>query len=289
MGSITLTEINFRLGWPNPGPLPVDLIKEASQIALSQSENFTRESLLQYGPDDGYVLLREKIAGWLTSFYAPERAITQERLCITGGASQNLSCVLQSFTEPSVTQFIWMVAPTYFCACRVFDDAGFAGRLRAVPEDDEGIDIGYLAEQLERCASQEQIPKDSMKTFRTWSKFYRHVIYTVPTFANPSGRIMSLARREALARLARKHDALIVSDDVYDMLQWDCHASKEFKLRKTACRPRFVDIDAHLDGGPIDDFGNSMSNGTFSKIMGPGLRTGWAEGRPKFAWGLSQT
>lgn len=37
-----------------------------------------------------------------------------------------------------------MIAPTYFLACRMFEDNGFAGRLKAVPEDDEGIDVEYL-------------------------------------------------------------------------------------------------------------------------------------------------
>lgn len=289
MGSNPFPEINLRLGWPNPGLLPVKEIKDASQFALSQNETFTRESLLEYGPDDGYVALRDEIARWLTSFYVPERPITQERICITGGASQYLSCVLQTFTDPSITRYIWMVAPTYFCACRVFDDAGFAGRMRAIPEDHEGLDITYLSEQLERCETQAAFQTQSMKTFRSWRKIFRHVIYAVPTFANPSGRIMSLARREALVRLARKYDSLIITDDVYDMLQWDCNPSKDSSHRETACQPRLVDVDGYLDGGPIDEFGSSVSNGSFSKIMGPGLRTGWAEGTPKFSWGLSQT
>jgi DNA-binding transcriptional MocR family regulator len=288
MGSQSPEEINFRLGWPNPSLLPVEEIKTATQIALSHPEAFTRDSLLQYGPDEGYKHLRHEIAKWLTSFYALTPPTTADRICITGGASQNLSCVLQTFTDPAVTQFVFMVAPTYFCACRVFDDAGFAGRMRAIPEDDEGIDINFLTQELARYPSG-STTKVAAKTPRPWRKLFRHVIYAVPTFSNPSGRTMSLARREALVRLVRKHDALIITDDVYDMLQWNINPSEDLSNCSTACQPRLVDIDAYLDGGPIDEFGNSMSNGSFSKIMGPGLRTGWAEGTAKFAWGLSQT
>ncbi|KAK5120445.1 hypothetical protein LTR85_006384 [Meristemomyces frigidus] len=288
MGSAGLSEINFRLGWPNPGLLPVKELQSASQTALSKSEALTKDSLLEYGPDHGYIPLRNSIATWLSSFYQPKAAVTADRICISGGASQNLSCVLQAFTDPAITQYIWMVAPTYFCACRVFDDVGFAGRLRAVPEDDEGLDVVFLAEELARCEPPTPISMPATKTRRSWNKTYRHVIYAVPTFANPSGRIMSLARRETLVRIARQYDALVVTDDVYDMLQWDCQPSKGQNVRKTACQPRVVDIDAYLDGGPIDDFGNSVSQGSFSKILGPGLRTGWAEGTLRFAWGLSQ-
>ena len=43
-----------------------------------------------------------------------------------------------------------MVSPTYFLACRIFEDSGFHGRLRSVPEDDEGIDITFLKEELHK-------------------------------------------------------------------------------------------------------------------------------------------
>lgn len=289
MGSTGVKEINLRLGWPNPGLLPVKLVQDASQLALANAEAYTRESLLEYGPDDGYLPLRRKIAKWLTTFYRPESPITTDRICLSGGASQNLACVLDTFSDPAVTQCIWMVAPTYFCACRVFDDAGFAGRLRAVPEDEEGLDLKFLSEQLQLESDKGQTSTVATKSPRPWKKTCRHIIYAVPTFANPSGRIMSLARREALIRVARKHDVLVVTDDVYDMLIWDSAASGTGGVRRNACRPRLVDVDRYLDGGLIDDFGHAISNGSFSKIVGSGLRTGWAEATPKIAFGLSQT
>jgi len=101
---------------------------------------------------------------------------------------------------------------------------------------------------------------------------------------------MSLDRREALVRCAREFDALIIADDVYDRLQWPADGS-ETTLAK-AYLPRLVDIDGTLDGGTerpgADGFGNAMSNGSFSKLIAPGLRLGWAEGTPKFAYGVSQ-
>lgn len=118
------------------------------------------------------------------------------------------------------------------------------------------------------------------------------MIYAVPTFSNPSFKTMSLRRREQLVRLAREYNALIVTDDVYDFLQWPADLStKNFSLEK-AILPRIVDVDRYLDGGAeregADGFGNAASNGSFSKIAGPGLRTGWCEGTAKLAFGVSQ-
>jgi DNA-binding transcriptional MocR family regulator len=100
---------------------------------------------------------------------------------------------------------------------------------------------------------------------------------------------MSFERRQELIRLARQYDALIITDDVYDQLQWPTKASSDSFSPSKAVVPRLVDIDRSLDGGASDGFGNAMSNGSFSKICGPGTRTGWVEGTPKFAWGVSQT
>lgn len=95
---------------------------------------------------------------------------------------------------------------------------------------------------------------------------------------------MTTSRRESLVRIARKFDALIVCDDVYDFLGWDLQDVKSIP----SPFQRLVDIDRTLDGGPSDCFGNVVSNGTFSKLIGPGCRVGWAEGTAKFAYGLSQ-
>lgn len=103
---------------------------------------------------------------------------------------------------------------------------------------------------------------------------------------------MSLTRRQELVRIARKYDALIITDDVYDQLQWPASLGSPGRSLETAALPRVVDVDRQLDGGAeragSDGFGNAVSNGSFSKIVGPGCRTGWAEGTKRFAYGLSQ-
>lgn len=184
-----------------------------------------------------------------------------------------------------------MISPTYYLACRIFDDAGFAGKLKAVPEDAEGIDLDQLEEGLAAAeAANESQATDSStngtKTARPWRKIFSHIIYGVPTFANPSGKIMSIGHRERLIRLARKYNALIITDDVYDMLCWSPATPEGSQVDK--CVPRLVDIDRDLDGGPSDEFGNTLCNGSFSKIVAPGLRVGYCEAMPRLAWGVSQ-
>ena len=103
---------------------------------------------------------------------------------------------------------------------------------------------------------------------------------------------MSLRRRQELVQIAREYDACIITDDVYDLLQWPADLSDPRSTIEHARLPRIVDLDRSMDGGTeragADGFGNAVSNGSFSKIAGPGCRTGWAEGTKKFAWGVSQ-
>ncbi|KAH7163608.1 pyridoxal phosphate-dependent transferase [Dactylonectria estremocensis] len=283
--------INLIRGWPAPELLPAPLLSAASRRVLANPDTFV--PALQYGPDPGYQPLREALAVWLAGHYGvvPD----PERICISGGASQNVACILQSFTDPAVTRAVWMVAPTYHLACGIFDDAGFAGRLRAFPEDEEGIDLELLEAKIRKLEDEEakSPPAQDPGEHR---KFYRHVIYVVPTCSNPSGKTMSVGRREGLVRLARKYDALVICDDVYDLLQWPLDSDASGAALRSdetpeMTLPRLCDIDLAMaqDSKDPKGFGFAVSNGSFSKMAGPGMRTGWLEGSPAFAFGLAQT
>ena len=294
------TPINLMRGWPASSLLPTNLIKHAAAACLSSPE--IAEPGLSYGPDPGYEPARVAIAKWLTEAYSKKIPTSPQNLCITGGASQNLGNVLSVYTDPAYTRAVWIVAPAYFLAFRIFEDAGFGGRLRAVAEDEEGLDLealerGLMESDKEWEARNNESPR--YKPERARAKVYKHVVYCVPTFANPSSATMSLRRRQELVRLARRFDMLLVSDDVYDFLHWPAEPS-DAGLKKTPLSspphqilPRLVDVDREIDGGTqregADGFGNACSNGSFSKLAGPGLRCGWAEGSEKFAYGVSQT
>jgi DNA-binding transcriptional MocR family regulator len=293
--------INLLRGWPSSTLLPTNLIKHAALAALNNPQ--IAQDALSYGPDPGYEPARVAIAQWLTNSYASPSPITPDRLCITGGASQNLGSLLGVYTDPAYTRKIWIVAPAYFLAFRIFEDAGFGGRMRAVPEDGEGLDIAFLEREVRKSEERDSMRGENVsgpvyKPQRARAKVYRHVVYCVPSFANPSSRTMSLRRREQLVRLARRYDMLLVADDVYDFLQWPAAAKQSHGLdsdsgSRQEYMPRLVDVDRDIDGGAeregADGFGNACSNGSFSKIAGPGVRCGWVEGTKKLAYGASQT
>jgi DNA-binding transcriptional MocR family regulator len=279
--------IDLRKGSPAPELLPVDILTSAFNTIMRDQTTSTR--CLDYGPGAGNDPVRKTIADWLCRRYSiPDP--NSERVAVTAGASQNISCILQCYTSLECTQAIYLVAPTYHLVCDIFEDHEFTGRLQAIPEDDQGVDIALLESKMradcERttsvCLCTLQFDGDAdwfhqvSKVARPHRKCYSSIIYCVPTFSNPTGMTMTITRREQLVRLARRYNALIISDDVYDFLKWG----------QAPPLPRLVDIDAVLDGGPPTPFGNTVSNGSFSKLLGPGLRTGWAEGTAAFIHGL---
>ncbi|KAE8444036.1 hypothetical protein EG329_001165 [Mollisiaceae sp. DMI_Dod_QoI] len=282
-----LSHINLQLGWPSPRLFPAAQLAEATTATLS-NPNIAKSALI-YGPDLGYNPLRESVAEWLTSFYQPlSRRIPIDRIAITGGASQNLASILQVFSDPHMTRRIWMVEPTYFLACTIFQDAGFAGQLRGVPENENGIDIEFLSKELSKFeyeASQNGVYHE-IKPSGQYGKVFRHILYLTPTFSNPSAKTMSTPVREQLLSLAREYDILIISDDVYDFLRWPVEDCKSHSVKMASIPPRLVDLDRATSSD--DSWGNSISNGSFSKIVAPGVRVGWAEASSKMILRLSQ-
>lgn len=142
-----LDQVNLFRGWPSTDLLPTERLKKAAVDALSNP--LVSAEGYGYGPDEGYLPLRKNIAWWLSDFYAPVQPVDFNRICITGGASQNLACILQVFTDPIQTKHVWLADPTYHLVFQTFEDAGFYQRLGGIPEDEEGLDVNALAVALE--------------------------------------------------------------------------------------------------------------------------------------------
>jgi DNA-binding transcriptional MocR family regulator len=113
---------------------------------------------------------------------------------------------------------------------------------RSVPMDGEGMDMAAL-EQVLRSTERVKL------------------IYTVPDFQNPTGRTMSLQRRRRLVELAEEHDVVILEDTPYRELRYEGERVPTIKS--------------------LDTTGRVIHLGSFSKILAPGLRLGWALATPE--------
>ena len=107
-----------------------------------------------------------------------------------------------------------MEDPTYFIALSILQgDLGL--KVMAIPMDEEGINI----ELLEKAIAKEKV---AAPEGRVWG-----MIYTIPTFHNPTGLSMSRGRGRALIRLASAHSMLVFCDDVYNLLTYS-HGALDF-------------------------------------------------------------
>src|SRR5204862_2849525 len=92
------------------------------------------------------------------------------------------------------------------------------------------------------------------------------LVYLVPTFANPSGATLSLARRNKLLALAVRYRMVIVEDDPYGELRFSGTALPT--LRELA--------------GTVPGAGDWLVYlSSLSKIVAPGLRIGWLLAAPE--------
>jgi 2-aminoadipate transaminase len=218
--------ISFAGGLPAPELFDTAGLREAFATVLSGA---AARRTLQYSTTEGDPALRAAIADWLTTRGV---ATSPEELLITTGSQQALTLVATVLLEPG--DRVLVEEPSYLAALQCFALA----RAIAIPVpcDDDGLDPDTLAGLVAAHR-----PK---------------LLYTIPTFQNPTGRTLPLARRRALATVAERTSLWIVEDDAYAELRYDGHAP-----------PPLVSIP-HVQQRVI-----ALS--TLSKIASPGLRLGW--------------
>ncbi|MCM3337991.1 PLP-dependent aminotransferase family protein [Paenibacillus sp. MER TA 81-3] len=219
--------ISFAGGLPAEEWFPVDAIRNASERVFRQGPQ-----ALQYGLTEGTLSLRERLAIRLGS----QRSIQAEadELLITSGSQQAIDLFTRAMLDPG--DVVLVENPTYLACLQVL--GMYNARVIPVESDDNGMVPEDLAAKLK-----EHQPK---------------FVYVVPTFGNPTGRVWSLERREALLRLCREHEVLILEDDPYG------------DLRFTSDRvPNIAALEGRTDDRIV------AYTSTFSKTVAPGLRTGW--------------
>lgn len=274
--------IDFFKGHATLGLLPSDQIAAAYDKILKEEPypHYQRDAQnthpLHYGTDPGNLRIRENVVKWANGKFGRTQN-DPNKINLTGGASYGAANILTSCTSFSVTIQAFAVSPTYFLINYAFMDAGFEGKMTAIketPGEKYDIDIDRLETRLKELDAEnglQEVKETEVNIFedptgRGPRKMYRYVMYLVPTFSNPGAITYSVQTRKKLLEVARKHDLLLICDDVYDYLCYDL-------------QPKVPKL-SHLDEDSLPDgfkYGNTVSNCSFSKIIAPGLRVGWQE------------
>lgn len=220
------TVISFAAGNPAPESFP------AAEMAEIAAEIFANDasSALQYGVSEGYTPLRTLTAKRMKEKYNVGR--TFDDTLITSGGQQ----VIEMLTKTLVNEgdVILCEMPSFIGALNAF--RSYNAKLIGIPMDDDGMDLEVLERTLQ-----------TTKNVR--------FIYTIPTFQNPSGHVMSLPRRKKLLELAEKYNVLILEDSPY------------FELRFAG---EYVPTIKSLD-----ETGRVVFSGSYSKVLSPGMRIGF--------------
>lgn len=221
--------ISFAGGYPDRSLFPTQQLNQAFKHSFNSGDT----ELLQYASTQGYLPLREKIATRLRATGIPTRA---DNIMMTQGAQQGLDLVARLMLDPG--DGLVVEAPTYLGALAAFN--AYQPTYYEIPMQDDGMDINAL----QRVLMSHKV------------KF----IYTVPDFQNPTGVVMSVAKRQALIRLANQYDVMILEDNPYRDLRYD---GKPLPTIKS-----------------FDTQGRVVYLGSFSKILSPSLRMGWLVAAP---------
>ena len=230
-------------------------------------------SSMQYGPTQGTASFRRALSKFLSAEYGPMASTHPDGLMQTSGATHGLALALTTFfgRKRAGEKVAFIEDPSYFLAPNMFREQGF----ELVPvalKGSEGLDLDLLESAVLAARERGQLSPPSTSDPLEFSA----VVYTIPSFHNPTGATMPAASRQRLVQLARDHNLLIVSDDVYELLHHKHDPSRPHRLGW---------YDRQLDHGGMHVLGNS----TFSKILGPGVRVGWIESHPALIERLSNS
>src|SRR6266542_1450362 len=222
--------ISFAGGVPNPETFPAERMAAIAERVIRERRNVA----LQYGPTRGLPRLCETIGA-----ICGGRGIdcAADDVIVTTGSQQAVDLIAHTLLDPG--DVVLVELPTYIGGTASFQAR--SATMAGVEQDDDGI----VPESLEDVAARMK-PK---------------LLYTIPNFQNPSGRLMSQPRREAVLEIAARHDFLIVEDDPYgELLYVDGVDTTPLAARDRDHRVIYL--------------------GSFSKVLAPGLRCGFIVAPP---------
>ena len=234
--------ISFAGGVPSPQTFPSEEIAEiAAKLIREQGA-----SVLQYGLTRGNQQLREYLRDFLPLIIG---SVKMEQLLVTTGSQQGLDLVCRVLLDPGDVVFVEL--PSYVGGLASIHNS--QAEMIGIRQQSDGIDVDDLQQQIVE-----------IRKLGKRAKF----IYTIPNFQNPSGVTISIKKRRQLLKIAEANDLLIVEDDPYG----DLHFYEEY--RDSLDRPpQLLPIRKHDEDG--EHTGRVIYLGSFSKVLAPGLRTGF--------------
>lgn len=223
-------------------PSPESFPKELLANLFSQVIREEGDEVLQYGASDGDKVFKEAIKEFEEVPY-----LSDEEIMITVGSTNGIYYFTRTLIDPG--DIIVCEAPGFPGSLAAMEACG-AGMI-GVEMDEHGMIPDLLREVLGRLFQKNEPVK---------------FLYLIPEFQNPSGRTMDLARRRAIIEVAEEFDLPILEDQPYRELRYD---GKRIITLWELARTEF------------DDPKRVTIAKSFSKILGPGLRLGFAAGPPE--------
>ena len=222
--------ISFAGGNPGNFSLPDEEVAEIIQELLKTNG----KNMLQYGPTEGYAPLVYELQKYILEEFGAE-VVKDEILPVTG-SSQAMDLICKAYLNPGDNVIV--ESPSFIGNLQCLKI--YEANLIPVKSDDKGI----IIEDLERLIN----------------KYNPKMLYTIPTFQNPTGISMSIDRREKIAELAAKYNMLVAEDDPYHSLRYSGENL-----------PAIKSFDKH---------GKVALLGSFSKVISR-ARVGFMAGMPR--------
>lgn len=217
--------IRLGTGEPSPDLFPQEMMSEILHRLPARIQS------LGYEEEKGLFELRKQLSIYLKNIGINA---SPSSILIVSGALQALQLISLGLLKRGST--IFLEKPSYLSSLNVFQSAGV--NLQGIAVEKNGFPIRYIKQHKKRQNAS--------------------LLYTNPTFHNPTGYVMSLDQRKELLQVCEEVQLPIIEDDVY--------------------RELWLDTPPPLPLKAMDKSGKVLYLGSISKALSPGLRIGWVVG-----------
>ncbi|WP_425383169.1 PLP-dependent aminotransferase family protein [Rossellomorea oryzaecorticis] len=223
--------IRLSSGYPDPELVPVDELKNSVMKLLEEEKDLPLHYLGSQKVED--------LKSFIQNLMVDRSMLNDnDEVLITSGACQGIDLIARTLMDDETV--VAVEAPTYMEALEIFQN--YTKHFISVEVDEHGLRTNRLEALLaDRKRKGLKLPR---------------VLYTIPTFQNPTGTTMTEERRKHLMKLAVEYDFLVIEDDAYGEVYFE-QGMKSLKSLCGGADPRVLYV------------------GSLSKVVAPGMRIGW--------------